>query len=105
MSDDPSHRGYRRAARNGRVAVATSSTLLLPMSLERCGVVISPTSLNRCSIGIGQAAVLDTGYTVYPGEQPLALTRDLIGDAIQQDIFAIFETTGETLAFLEILEG
>lgn len=67
------------------------------------GIILSPTSLNRCSIAFGEVAVVGKGITIYPGTDTPELTRETIGSSIGQEINAIFETTGETLAFLEVI--
>lgn len=84
-------------------AVGTTDTVLMGPNTSRVGITLSSPSLNRYSVSFGSAAQLDVGYTMYPGNLPLTLTRDMIGESIEQDIHAIFETAGESIGYTEHL--
>lgn len=94
-----------RAARNLSVAVGTTDTVILGPNPLRSGVIFSPTSLNRCGVSFGEAAAIGEGLTLYPGTQLPIVTRNQIGSSITQDIHAIFETAGETLGIIEIMDS
>lgn len=92
-----------KEAVNQSVAVGTTSTRLLGPNQRRRGLIFSPTNLNRCSIAFGQAAVVASGYTIQPGTQPPMLTFATLGLSITGDVFAIFESAGETMGFIEVM--
>lgn len=48
--------------------------------------------------------MIGSGLTLYPGTQVDDLTLMHLGTTLHQDIFAIFEATGETLGFIEIMD-
>ena len=47
------------------VTVGVASGQVLPLNLSRRGAVLVNTSANRISFGIGTAAILDRGITLY----------------------------------------
>jgi hypothetical protein len=48
--------------------------------------------------------VAGRGIALYPGTQLPEITEQLLGTSIRQDVFAIFETAGETLGLVEIMD-
>lgn len=92
-----------KVARYLSTPIGTTSTRLLGPNPKRRALILSPTSLNRCTVSLGMAAVLDQGLTLYPGTQAPPLTYGTYGEALCQDVFAIFENVGETLGYIEIM--
>lgn len=102
MKDDHAPCRCKGSVQYGK-AIGTTDTPLIGPNSNRIGVTFSSPSLNRYCVSFGSAAVLDVGYTIHPGNPPLTVTREQIGESIEQDIHAIFETTGETIALTEHL--
>lgn len=85
------------------VAVGTTSTPLLGPSEHRRAIILSAPQLNRYSVSFGGTAVLAQGVTMYPGQAPLLIDYAQWGESVKMPMNAIFDTTGETLGFTELI--
>jgi hypothetical protein len=61
------------------VSVATTDSPLAPANGHRKSILISCPPTNRISLAFGQAAVLDQGITLFPGERPFLMDRNDFG--------------------------
>ena len=66
MALEVSARLGQNASAPATVSVGEASTVVVARNTDRRGAVFVNTSLNRISFGIGTAAVMDRGITLYP---------------------------------------
>jgi len=75
-----------------------SSTCDITLSL-----LVGPLT-GRVTLGFRGPAVLDQGLTLHPGQDPLLLLADHIGQAIREDVSIIGAIAGVQIGGLEVLE-
>lgn len=79
--------------------VGTSSGQILPSTPFRRGLILTNTSKNRISIGLGAAAVLNSGITLDPSG---VWVMDAFNSIITA-VFAIADKSGSNLAIQELV--
>src|SRR5205823_3946366 len=102
MPDPYSQDSPRRTTVPWSVSVGTSSTRVLGPNPNRRALLLPGTSLNRMTIAFGAPAVLLAGITIQPGNDTVELTWECCGAALCEDVYAIFETAGETYGGVEV---
>lgn len=65
------------------------------------GVQLDPTS-TRVTISFTGQAVLDQGINIYPGQLPLQLDNDVIGEAVTEAVFAVTALGTQTISVLDL---
>jgi hypothetical protein len=61
-------------------------------------------SSGSVTLSFAGPAVLNQGLNIYPGNQPLVLTGDHIGQAFREDIRGIADTAGQQVNVIDISE-
>jgi hypothetical protein len=78
-----------------------TSVLLSGYNCHRKRLIFGVPNTNRVWISFGAPAAVNQGYLLSPAVQSWPLSRQNVGASIEQDVFAISEGAGETLAFIE----
>jgi hypothetical protein len=58
---------------------------------------------NRYTVDFGQPAVLDQGFNMAPGVQPLRIMEEWYGQAIREEVTAISSVAAQFVAVLDIM--
>lgn len=96
------HRAHNHGSEQ-TVAVATTSGLFLGANPNRVALTISSPKAKEVTISAQDPAVLGAGLTLQPGTDPAQLTLETVGDWLQRNLFAIADTSAETLGIVEVL--
>ena len=83
-------------------AVGASSQVALGPNPRRRTLYLSPPSAGRVSVGLGQAAVLDSGITIPAGGHPAALSYDEWQEGIGDEVTLIADGPGRLVGVTEV---
>jgi hypothetical protein len=97
------HEMMESTAAQNTVTIGTTSTAFIPRSDKRVAIVLNPPLTNRYTISMVNPAVLDVGITVYPGQWPVILSLQDVGDLTRRDWWAISAVAGQAVTYVETL--
>ena len=80
--------------------VGISVSTVIPASVTDFWLgIIQTGSINRLMLSFNSTFATDQSINLYPGNRPLILWRDVVGDAITEDIYAHMATTQTTIGW------
>jgi hypothetical protein len=92
-----------RSRRDQRtVSVGTTDSPLLGPNPQRKAIIFVAPATNRYTVSFTGAAVLDQGLTIYPGQPPMNLDRDVYGDAFIEEVRAISAGVAQIVSVIDV---
>lgn len=84
------------------VNVGTTNTPLVSAAQKRIGLRFIPGAANRYTVSFDIPSVLDQGLTINPGDGPVDILFEFLGNAVQRAWQAISAISAQNVTFYEI---